>query len=189
MKNPRTFLIGIKFLFVALFCFPVLALANQAKSSVEIPVAIRNSFDSPFLVGSEKLKFLGMKVYNISLWSEVPEFSYEEPFAIHIKYNMSFSREDLVQKSIIEIEKLHKLNREEKIIYKESLNKTLCPVKKGDEKVAIFIPSKGVKMFHNNELTGIISDPKFSRLFIDIWLDERGSYPKITKKIKGKLNK
>ena len=41
-------------------------------------------------------------------------------------------------------------------------------------------------MFYNNELIGVILDPKLSRLFVDIWLDERGSYPKLTRKILGK---
>jgi hypothetical protein len=149
---------------------------------------LANSPDSSFkfLAGSATLRFLGMKVYDISLWSETPEFSYAKPFAIHIKYNMNFSREDLAQRSITEIENLHELSVDEKKIYLQNLNTIFRSVKKGDEKVAIFTPSKGVAMFYNNELTGEISDPKFSRLFVDIWLDERGSYPEVTRKILGK---
>jgi hypothetical protein len=172
----------IQLLFIALFYSCTTALA------AETPLIIRNSLDKQFLVGSATLKFLGMKVYDISLWSEVPKFSYEKSFAIHIKYNMNFSRDELAKRSITEIERLHKLSEKDKKIYLNNLNLILHSVKKGDEKVAIFIPSKGVKMFHNNEETGAISDLKLSRLFVDIWLDEKGSYPEVTRQVLGKPN-
>lgn len=172
----------LQLLFVALFFSCTTGLA------AETPLIIRNSLDKQFLIGSATLKFLGMKVYDISLWSEMPKFSYDKPFAIHIKYNMNFSRDELTQRSITEIERLHDLSEEEKKNYLKNLNSIFRSVKKGGEKVAVFIPSKGVKMFYNNEATGMISDPKLSRLFVDIWLDEKGSYPEVTRKILGKPN-
>lgn len=178
----------IKTIFVALLFFYNFALAEQSKTSIENPAVIRNFFNQPFLNGSAILRFLGVKVYDISLWSEGAGFSYSKSFAIEIKYNMNFSSNQLVQRSIDEIKKLHKLEKEEEVIYLDNLKRILPAVKKGDEKIAVFIPSKGVIMFHNGEITGKISDPKLSRLFVDIWLDEGGSYPEVTKKIIGKLN-
>jgi hypothetical protein len=177
---------SIKFLLVALLYWPCTTFAEQSKSSIEIPTTIQKSFEQPSLVGSATLKFLGMKVYDIFLWSEGVGFSYKKKFAIHIKYNMNFSREDLAQRSIVEIEKLHELSKEEKETYLKNLKEIFHPIKKGDEKTAIFVPSKGVTMFHNSEITGKIYDQKLSRLFVDIWLDERGSYPEVTRKLLGK---
>ena len=54
--------------------------------------------------------------------------------------------------------------------------------------MALFVPNQGVEMFYNGKLNGKISDQKLARLFVDIWLDERGSYPKVTRKILGKDN-
>jgi hypothetical protein len=177
----------IRLFLVALILFSNAALAKQKNLSTEIPTTIRNSIDQPFLIGATSLRFLGAKVYDISLWSEGREFSYNKNFAIHIKYNMSFGREELAQRSIDEIERLHKLNQEEKASYLENLKIIFHSVKKGDEKLAVFTPSKGVAMFYNGDLIGKISDPKLSRLFVDIWLDERGSYPEVTNRILGKF--
>ena len=141
---------SIKFLLVALLYWPCTTFAEQSKSSIEIPTTIQKSFEQPSLVGSATLKFLGMKVYDIFLWSEGVGFSYKKRFAIHIKYNMNFSREDLAQRSIVEIEKLHELSKKEKETYLNNLKEIFHPIKKGDEKTAIFVPSKGVTMFHNS---------------------------------------
>ena len=99
---------------------------------------------------------------------------------------MNFSKEDLAKKSIEEIEKLHVLSEQERENYLTQLTKIFTSVKKGDEKLAIFSPNQTVEMFYNNNLTGKISNPKLARLFIDIWLDEKGSYPKVTREILGK---
>lgn len=150
------------------------------------PQPVKQSFKSDNLIGESELKYFGLKVYDINLWCEKPQFSYNEKFAIHIRYNMNFSREDLAKRSIEEIERLHVLSQSDKKNYYQNLLQIFANVKKGDEKVAVFIPQKGVEMFFNNQLIGKISDPELARLFVDIWLDERGSFPQVTRKILGK---
>jgi len=152
----------------------------------EIPQVIEKSFKSTFLIGYSSLHFIGFKVYDIALWSENENFSYEKKFAIFIRYNMNFSKENLAKKSIEEIEKLHVLSQEEHKNYLAQLTKIFSSVKKGDEKVAIFLPGKGVELFYNGKLNGKVTDTKLARFFIDIWLDEKGSYPKVTREILGK---
>jgi hypothetical protein len=171
----------IFFLKTLIFCF----LSSNIFAS-EIPQVVAKNFQTPFLIGSSSLHFIGFKVYDIALWSEDKNFSYEKKFAIFIRYNMNFSKEDLAKKSIEEIEKLHVLNKEERKNYLVELTKIFSSVKKGDEKVAMFLPGKGVEMFYNGKLNGKITDPKLARLFVDIWLDEKGSYPKVIKAILGK---
>lgn len=154
--------------------------------ALDAPIPVKQSFKSYNLIGASELKYFGLKVYNIDLWCEKPQFSYSEKFAIYIRYNMNFSREDLAKRSIDEIERLHDLSDPVKKSYYQNLLQIFANVKKGDEKVAVFIPQKGVEMFFNNQLIGKISDPQLARLFVDIWLDERGSFPKVTKKLLGK---
>ncbi|MBM5782092.1 MAG: hypothetical protein FJ368_01580 [Pelagibacterales bacterium] len=139
-----------------------------------------------YLIGSSDLNFLALKVYKISLWSEDKKFSYDKKFAIEILYNMNFSKEDLAKRSIEEIKKTTSISQEEEETYYQKLISIFSNIKKGDQKLAIFDPKNGVKLFHNHNLKGDISDLKFARLFVDIWLNENGSYPKVTKKILGK---
>jgi len=175
-------------IFFVLFLVSISNFTLEAASASErdIPASLQNIIKDPALIGSSRFRFFGLKVYDISLWSEDAIFSYSKIFAIQIKYEMNFSQEALVERSISEIKSLHKITPDEEISYTKQLTAILNSVKKGDEKIAIFVPSKGVLMFHNNELTGQISDLKLARLFADIWLDENGSYPKTTKKLLGK---
>lgn len=163
----------------------LLLFLSQEVFATEIPQAVSKNFKNYFLIGSSSLNFIGLKVYDIALWAEDKNFSYEKKFAIFIRYNMNFSKEELAQRSIEEIERLHVLSEEERKDYLEQLRKIFNSVKKGDEKVAIFSPTQGVEMFYNNNLSGKITNPRLARLFVDIWLDEKGSYPKVTKEILG----
>ena len=159
--------------------------AVALEKPILIPTPLQNISPNFVIIGSTNLNFFGLKVYRVSLWCEDKNFSYDKKFGIHIKYNMNFKRDDLVKKSISEIKKLHELSAKEELNYVNQITSILNSVKKGDEKLAIFIPLEGVIIFHNNEFVGKISDPKLARLFVDIWLDERGSYPKVTRKILG----
>jgi hypothetical protein len=173
--------------FSAIFVIFILSFssARSSESATEIPSSVQKVFENPFLIGSTQLKFLGIKVYDIALWSSDSKFSYEKSFAIRIKYNMNFSKEDLAERSIVEIKRLHKLTKDEENSYLKQLLGIFHSVKKGDEKLAVFDPKKGVSMIYNGEKIGEISNPKLARLFVDIWLDLRGSYPEVTKKILG----
>ncbi len=157
-----------------------------AQDKTQIPIPITKNFQEPFLIGKAKLNFLGFKVYDIELWSEDLNFSYQKKSAIFIKYNMNFKKEDLAKRSIDEIKLNHNLSQLEEENYLKKLNEIFVNIKKGDEKIALFNPNSGVILFHNNKEIGQITNLKFARLFIDIWLDERGSYPKITKQLLGK---
>lgn len=166
-------------LFLALI-LPQIANADNA------PDPIKQNFKQSYLIGAAEFKVLFLKVYRISLWSEEPEFSYDKKFAIHLLYKMNLTRKELIQRSMDELEKLHPLTNDEEQNYRKQLRSVFCSVKKGDQKVAIFLPHDGFKMFYNNKFIGKISDPKLARFFSDIWLDEKGSYPKVTKAILGK---
>jgi len=154
----------------------------------EIPTAVQKNLSAYNLIGSAPMKFMGLKVYDAALWSESKDFSYDRKFAIHIKYNMNFTKENLAERSIDEIEETNDLSSRQRQEYLQKLNEIFVNIKKGDEKVALFDPKNGVTLFYNNQKIGEISSLKFARLFVDIWLDEKGSHPKVTKKLLGKIN-
>lgn len=169
------------FCWLLLFLISVETFANKAPSSIEQNIKSAN------LIGKTELNYLGFKVYDIELWCEKSHFSYQEKFAIRIRYNMNFSKEDLAERSVEEIALTHSLSDSERKNYYQKLLQIFTDVKKGDEKVAVFIPQNGIEMFHNNHLIGKISDLRFARFFVDIWLDNNGSFPRVTKKLLGQF--
>lgn len=161
------------FCFLISFFFITSALASEHLRSLS-------------LIGESDLRYFGLKVYHIKLFGEKERFSYDQKFAINITYNMNFTKEELAKRSIQEISKLHDLDESKKKNYYQKLLEVFTSVKKGDQKIALFLPQKGVKLYHNNNLVGEIGDIELARLFVDIWLDERGSFPSVTRRL---LNK
>jgi len=169
-----------------IFVFIIAIFIGSKLNAANAPQPVLQNISPNFLIGESDLRYFGLKVYRAELWCEKAQFSYNQKFALHLTYNMNFSKEDLAQRSIEEIERIHVLQDLEKENYYQQLLKIFANVKKGDQKVALFLPQRGLEMYYNNQLIGKISDPKLARLFVDIWLDERGSFPKVTKKLLGK---
>lgn len=143
----------------------------------------------PNLIGEYNLKVIGLNVYNIKLWSQNKKFSYDNKFAIEINYKMNFSRDNLVKRTIEEIKRIQNItDQNQLIVYHREFMKIFLDVKKGDCKVAIFTPQKGVELFFNHKSVGKITEPKLARYFVDIWLSKNSSYPKMTKTILGESN-
>ena len=161
-----------------IFCYSALANNN-------VPLAIEKNLSQAILIGKTKLRFIGFKVYDIALWSENNKFSYDKKFAIIINYNINFTKDGLIERSLNEIENLHQITPEEKATYISNLDRIFVNINKGDEKIAFFDPKKGVTLFYNEKKMGVISDLKFAKLFVDIWLDPKGSYPAVTKELLG----
>jgi hypothetical protein len=171
--------------FLKIFFF-LIFLSSQSLAA-EAPKEVQKNFPNYFLIGENDLKVLVFDVYNIALWSESPQFSYDQKFAISIKYKRNFSSEELAQKSIEEIGRINAIKDEKQLkSYYDELLKIFTPIKIGDTKTAIFSKKDGVLLFHNSVLRGKISDPKLARYFVDIWLSEKSSYPKMTAAILGK---
>ncbi len=144
---------------------------------------------TPNLIGQYDLKVYSFNVYNIKLFSEDQKFSYQKKFAIEIIYKINFSKENLVKRTIQEIARIQNIsNKNELIVYEGEFNKIFLDVKKGDSKVAIFSPQKGVDLFLNHHLVGSINDLKLARYFVDIWLSKNSSYPQMTSTILGEKN-
>ena len=167
----------------------VLFFSNNPLYASQPPQEILKSLINAKLMGEYNLKVMGLNIYNIKLWAENEKFSYDKKFAIEINYKMNFSKENLAKRSIEEISKIQKItDQNELIVYQREFLKIFLDVKKGDCKVAIFTPQKGVELFFNHQLVGTINDLKLARYFVDIWLSKNSSYPKMTTSILGEKN-
>ncbi len=152
------------------------------------PKEIAKNIDNPRLLGSDQLKFFGFKIYDIALWSQSEEFSYNQKFAISIKYNKFFGKDDLIDRSIVEIRKNYKISDQKEKDYKKDMLRVFNDVFKGDTKTVVYFPHGVLRFYHNSQFNGKIEDKEFAREFVDIWLHYNSSYPKITMNLLGKKN-
>ncbi len=148
---------------------------------------INQNFSKPSRLGSHNLKVWGFKIYNIQLLSETKNFSYQNKFAIIINYQRDFAKKDLIQKSLEEISRINDIKDANLVkTYQKKLEEIFFDVKEGDRKTAFFDPKNGVKLYFNGKFAGEINDLIFAKRFIDIWLSDKSSYPKMTQDILGK---
>jgi hypothetical protein len=103
---------------------------------------------------------------------------YKNNFSIFIQYNLDFKKEKLAKSSIEEINRYHNIDNTEK--YYQKLLSIFPNVKKSDIIEARYNQSE-VKLYHNGNFTGIIKDIYFSKIFLDIWLNENNKYQDMIK--------
>ena len=148
---------------------------------------INQNFSKSSRLGAHNLKVWGFKIYNIQLLSETKKFSYQNKLALVINYQRDFAKNDLIKKSLEEISRINDINDKELLkTYQNKLEEIFFEVKEGDRKTAFFDPKKGVKLYFNGKFVGEIKDLIFAKRFIDIWLSDKSSYPKMTQDILGK---
>lgn len=180
MKFPKKTFKIISILFLISFSKSSLAI-NIQKAPVEVSLAIEN----PRMVGFGEYTFFGFKIYDIVLWNQTGRFNYRNNMAINIEYNKSFSKDDLIDKSIDEIKRNYEMSDLEEATFRKYMERTFLDIEKGDTKTAIFFPDEGLSLYHNSKFTGTIEDSQFARKFIDIWLHDKSSDSDLTKKLKG----
>ncbi len=138
---------------------------------------IVQNFDNPKALGSYSLRVWGFHIYEISTIAQDLK-NYRDKFAICIKYNRNFSKEELVEASIDEILRIKEIDENKAKIYRKYLNKIFTDVKIGDRKTAI-IDKNGLQLYHNSVLIDSVKDADFALDFADIWLHEKAKYKKM----------
>jgi len=144
------------------------------------------AFESLVLINKTQLNYFGFKLYDIELRGENKKFSYDQKLAIKINYDKNFSKKELTETSIDEISRINNIDRE--IVakaYKPNFEKLFVDVKKGDEKIAIYDPKTGLKLFYNGKFVGAVDDTIFAKRFIDIWLSDKARFKKARDELVG----
>lgn len=146
---------------------------------------LKNNFNYQFC-NHHKFTYFFLKVYDTYLCLDdrqyfYPEKIYETNFSLAINYNMSFDRDELAKSSLEEMARYYKINKNDQIDYFEKLLKIFPDVKKKDVIEARYNKKGFVEFYHNQKLTGEIQNPRFSEIFLDIWLYKNNKHKKLTK--------
>lgn len=165
---------------LALLCL----LASPAHAA-ERPAELNGVFTANAPYGTAELDWMWMDVYTSRLWMDAEEWSYNTPFALSITYDMNFSRKQLVEKSVDEVERIHGLPQDRLVRLREELNRVFPAVRNGDRITALFIPDTEVAFFHNGTETGRITDKDLLIPFMDIWFSPQTERPELRKAMLG----
>lgn len=128
--------------------------------------------------GSGSLTWLIFTAYDASLWTDAPQWSIDQPFALALDYRMSFSTEELVDSTLEQMAIVAPgISAQSTARYRTMLMRAFPPVKSGDRITALHTPGAPVRFFHNGRPTADSIDAAFAEPFFAIWLSPKTSEP------------
>jgi hypothetical protein len=134
-------------------------------------------------VGSGQFRWWGFLVYDATLWSPQGDYQPGGPFALNLRYARDVSRQDIVEASIDQMRDLgYPVNKHPE--WKAKLDQVMVSVKSGDTLTGVYTPGQGAVFFHNDKLTGQVSE-RLAEAFFAIWLDPKTTEPKLRQALLG----
>lgn len=161
---------------VLIFC-TILSLSNAFSNETVAKLPLR---------GEGNYKWFFLHVYEAKLWAEQGDELYKKPLSLELKYARSFKAKDIVDQSIKEMKNFGVIKSDLDDL-KLKLLDIFPDVREGDVISANYGPETGVRFYLNSTIDlGQLSDVRFSKIFLDIWLGENTSSPELTNKLLGK---
>ena len=164
--------------------FAILFLTNNALSNIE--VSIEKYINNTQQVGTGTLSFLIWDAYDATLIAPNGKYNKKQPFALNLKYRMSFTSNEIASRSKIEIKKLGYNNYAKLNQWEHKMREAFPDVQDGSTLVGIAKEGKSIFYF-NDKKTAEIDDAEFTKYFFDIWLSDETSEPRLRKKLLGKI--
>ena len=158
-------------------CLLLLSLSAVA-AAITRPIELGTTITATKPYGSGSLTWLFFTAYEATLWIDAPQWSMSAPFALTLRYRMSFTTDELVERTLAEMAKVAPATPKEALArYAAALTRAFPPVKDGDWITALHVPGKSTRFFRNSAPTAEIADPAFAERFFAIWLSPQTSAP------------
>jgi hypothetical protein len=136
----------------------------------------------PVLVGQGDMRWFGLHLYEIELYTETGRYEVDQPLELIIRYQLKIDRDKLISISENEVVKMGNQWRPEWTEQLESIWPTVIK----DDVLTLSVNLEGSSSFYyNGKLRGRIADPKFGKNFTAIWLSPETRESKLRKKLIG----
>jgi len=164
--------------------------APPAPAAANAPRELALEWGGAHLHGRGRLRFLGLHVYDIRLWTPqpglVPEDWPRRPLALELEYARSFSARAIADRSLDEMRRAGALPADLAERWQRLLAQNMPDVKAGDRLTGVQQPDGLTRFFHNGERRGEVRDAEFTRRFFGIWLGETSSEPALRDTLLGR---
>lgn len=134
-------------------------------------------------VGKASLKKMFLHVYDATLYAPGGVYSADKKHALELTYQMDFTSDEIVDRSMDEIKHAQKVSAEQQTKWRQELSKVIPDVKEGDTIRAVATPNKAIMFSHNGKATGNVTDPSLVAPFMNIWLGEKTTEPALRSKL------
>lgn len=170
-------------LIAALAAAPLAVRANLA-----LPPEVGSELPGARLLGSGRLTFLGLHIYDARLWT-ADDFSAERfdrhALALELQYGRTLYGRLIAERSLDEMKRQGGFSEEQGERWLASMKQTFPDVNKGDRITGVQRPGESTRIFVNGTLRGELRDAEFTRRFFGIWLAPQTSEPKLRQSLLG----
>ena len=126
--------------------------------------------------GSAVYRYWMIKVYTGKLYAQ-PGVNIKEtlgtvPLVFELNYARDISRKDFIESGDAFLKKNPGVNMQDIDSSLKKMNELYHDVKEGDTYKLVFIPGKGISLYLNGQLKGIVPGDAFAKAYLGIWLSE-----------------
>jgi hypothetical protein len=146
----------------------------------------RESFQSPKLIGEGTLKVLMWQVYDLRLYTDGTPFSWNNKFMLEFDYSRELKKESVIDASLKEFKLQPNVTDKDIKAWEVYLEQVIQSVQKGTKASVMWVPDSQIIFHYEGSKPTTIENEKFARAFLNIWLGEKTSRPKLRNKL---LNK
>ena len=150
-----------------------------------LPAQVAGDFPDFRRAGEGRLRWLGLHIYDASLWIKSARWDAEQVFVLDLRYARNIKSRRLVDASLDEMRRLGFGNEKQLERWGEQMARVLPDVSKGEHLTGVNRPGVGAEFYYEGRVVGTIADPEFARAFFSIWLDARTREPGLRRSLIG----
>lgn len=164
--------------------------AGGARATNAAPAEIAAEWPGARLHGQGRLRFLGLHVYDIRLWTPEPALGPDSwaqgSLALEIEYARALVGRLIAERSVEEMRRAGPIPPETADRWLRTMTELFPDVKGGDRLTGVRRPEGSLRFFHNAQPRGEVRDAEFARRFVGIWLGDQTSEPALRERLLGK---
>ena len=154
-------------------------------TTLEASETLKEEFSSPTIIGEGTLKVFFMEIYDLRLIADSPTFSWQNKFKLDFIYTRDLKKESVTKSSIKELRRQSSVSESDIESWQGYLEQSIKPVQEGTHATVLWNPEGHITFHYENYEPTTIKDEGFARAFLNIWLGEETSQPKLRKQLLG----
>jgi hypothetical protein len=145
----------------------------------------QEGFHSPKLIGEGTLKVLMWEVYDLRLYTDGTAFTWQDKFMLEFDYSRELKKESVIDASLKEFKLQPNVSDKNIGAWEAYLEQVIQPVQKGEKATVQWVPEGQIIFQYEGSKPTTIENEKFARAFLNIWLGEKTSRPKLRSQLLG----
>jgi hypothetical protein len=198
MPSPSPSIFRVTPVFTALLLLLVTSFGARASaplsqfSSAQLPTAVTADLalaKSLTVRGNAVMRFFGLKVYDIRLWTASKPYAANDFFALELEYDLKLNGKEIAKRSVEEMKKQGYTDEAALARWLGAMTRIFPDVKAGDILVGVNVPTAGARFYlqsnGQSRFVGEVAEPAFATAFFDIWLSDKTSEPRLRTRLLG----